>query len=399
MKNLKKAVALLLAVVFILSLTACHKKDEIAVWSGDYKLTSAMYSYFLVMADSEAKSLISSSEDYDTKAAGFSYYKQEIKGKSFETYVKDLAMGKCLRYLVLEKLFKEADLKLDDETKEGWQSTAQYYWAYSYGAVLQENGVAYETYEKIMLNDALYNLYFEHLYGEGGEKAVSQDSVKTALTENYSAVYMITHDYSEEEKPDVDAISKNLDKYVAELKDGKEFADVLATYNKDNGVKEEADNNASSSSGSSSKVDSSADTSSTDSSKDASSNTTSSDDKKEEEKKPVDENITILTDYEETHSGEAVFFTKYNEVEKLRNGDVALIHDEDAKCYYIVVKKNISTDPYYLESLDGEIRYLLKSEEFDTMLKDAAAALDYEVSSFAINQFKVKKIYDGSEEA
>lgn len=398
MKILKKAVALLLAVVFVLSLTACHKKDEVAVWSGDYELTSAMYSYFLVMADSEAKSLINSSEDYDTQAKNFNYYKQEIDGKSYETYVKDLAMENCLRYLVLEKLCKEADIKLDDETKEGWKSTAQYYWNYSYGPIFLENGVAYSTYEKIMLNDALYSLYFEHLYDEGGEKAVSADSIKAALDENYSAVYMITHDYSEDEEPDIDAISTELDKYVKELKDGKEFADVLATYNKDNGIKEE-NNNASSSSGSSSKEDSSTDTSSTDSSKDASSNTTSSDEKKEEEKKPADKNITVLTDYEDTYSGDATLFTKYDEVEKLKKDEVALIHDEDAKSYYIVVKKDINADPYYLEALTDEILYLLKSDEFDKMIKDTAASLDYEVSNYAINQFKVKKIFDGSEEA
>lgn len=392
MKILKKAVALLLAVVFILSLTACHKKDEVAVWSGDYKLTSAMYSYFLVMADSEAKSLISSSEDYDTTATNFSYYKQEIDGKSYETYVKDLAMENCLRYLVLEKLCKEADLKLDDETKEGWQSTAQYYWAYSYGAVLQENGVAYETYEKIMLNDALYSLYFEHLYAEDGEKAVSADSIKTALTENYSAVYMITHDYSEEEEPDVDAISTELDKYVTSLKDGTDFATVLATYNSDNGIEDTEEDTTTSSDTASSDEESADDTASTDSS-----DTASSEEEEEEELTPADSNITVLTDYEDTYSGEATLFTKYDEVEKLENGGVALIHDEDAKCYYIVVKKDISADPYYLDALSDEILYLLKAEEFDTMLKDTADALDYEVSSYAIGQFKVKKIYDGSE--
>ena len=212
MKTLKKALALLLAVVFVLSMAACHPKDEVAVSAGDYKVTSAMYSYYLTMADLEAKNLISTSEDYDTTAKGFSFYKQKIDNIPFEDYVKDKAMENCLRYIALEKLCAEAELKVSDDDKKGMESTADYYWNYSYGPILIENGVSFETYKKIFMNDALYSEYFEHLYGKDGEKAVDADSIKKALGENYSAVYMITHDYSKEEKPDVDAISKSLDK-------------------------------------------------------------------------------------------------------------------------------------------------------------------------------------------
>ena len=54
-------------------------------------------------------------------------------------------------------------------------------------------------------------------------------------------------------------------------------------------------------------------------------------------------------------------------------------------------------DEYYLDALSDEIRYLLKADEYDTFLKDTAAKLDYDINKFAVNQFKVKKIYDGSE--
>ena len=78
MKMFKKALALILAVVFVFTLAACHPKDEVAISAGDYKITSAMYSYFLTMADAEAKNLINTDEEYDTEAKGFSYYKQKI---------------------------------------------------------------------------------------------------------------------------------------------------------------------------------------------------------------------------------------------------------------------------------------------------------------------------------
>lgn len=388
MKSLKKALAIVLAIVFVLSLAACHPKDEVAISAGDYKITSAMYSYFLTMADSEAKSLINSDNKYDTKAKGFSYYKQKIDDKPFETYVKDLAVENCLRYIALEKLSKEAELKISDEDKKGWESTADYYWNYAYGPVLTQNGVGYETYKKIFMNDALYNKYFEFTYGKGGEKEISADSIKKAMQENYSAVYMISHDYSKEEKPNVDEIRKSLDKYVTSLKDGKAFADVLAEYNKDN--KKETSSSTTSSATSSTTSATTSNVAST-----TTSSSTTSSNAQEEVKKPKDSDIKILTKYEDSYS--ATVFEKYADVEKLNADEVALIHDEDAKAYYIVVKKDINADEYYLDDLTDEIRYLLKSDEYDKFIKDTASKLDYEVNKYAVNQFKVKKIFDGSE--
>ena len=89
--------------------------------------------------------------------------------------------------------------------------------------------------------------------------------------------------------------------------------------------------------------------------------------------------------------------TMYGSLAKMEKDAVSLIHDEDAKVFYIVVKKDINEDPYYLETLTEEIIYLLKGDEYDKFLDDTAKALDYTVNDYAVNQFKVKKIYDGSE--
>ena len=43
MKNIKRIFALALVLVMALTVTACHKKDEIAVKIGDVEFTSAYY--------------------------------------------------------------------------------------------------------------------------------------------------------------------------------------------------------------------------------------------------------------------------------------------------------------------------------------------------------------------
>ena len=398
MKIFKKAVALLLCVAFIFTLAACHGKDEVAISSGDYKITSAMYSYYLVIADGEAKKKVD--ESADTKAEGFSYYKQTIDGKKFEDYVKDLALEKCLHHITLQKLADEAGVKLSADEEAGYKSTAEYYWNYGYSTVMLENGVAFSTYEKIMLNDALYALLFEDKYGEKGKEAISDKDIAAALSDNYAGVYMLSIDYSDDEKADTAKLKEELKKYQERLDKGEDFAKVKADFDAAQKAKEEAEKNNSSSTGSSSKTDSTSSTESSsknDSSSDKSSSTTTSSEEKEEEPKPEDANISVLTSYEDTYSGAATYFEKFANVKKLEQGKTEIIDDGENKVMYLVMKKDVTKDKYYLDELTDEIRYLLKGDTFDKFLEDYSSKLDYTVNDFAIGQFKVKKIYDGTE--
>ena len=401
MNLFKKSVAILLAVAFIFTLSACHPKDEVAISAGDYEITSAMYSYFLVAADNEAKTLIKNAGTYDTTATGFKYIDQTIDGKSYTDYVKEKALEACLRYITIVKLCDEAGVTLDAETEESWKNTASYYWYYAgYGSFLPENGVQYSTFEKVMLNNALYNAYFDHLYLEGGEKEMSKADIQSNFDSHYSAVYMIGHDYSTEKEPDLDKIKADMEKYKKLFEKGKTLEEVQAVYDEDHKKEEDKKDETSSgtSSGNSSNNSSSgsSNTSSNNSSNQDSSNTTSSEEK-EEEKKPLDKDITILTDYEDTSGSVASYFTKYAEVDKLEQGKAAVIADSDDKMVYVVYKKDINADPYYLEELTSEIVYMVHGEGFDNSLKEEAKKLDYTVNNYAVDRFKVKKIKDGTE--
>lgn len=409
MKMLKKAVALLLAVAFIFTLAACHPKDEVAISAGDYEITSAMYSYYLVMADSEAKGIVDKS-GVDTKAKGFKYADQKVEGKAYSDYVKDKALENCLRHITLAKLCKEAKVELDKETADGWKSTAAYYWNYAYGGIFSQNGIAYSTYEKILLNEALYNEYFDYLYTGDGEKAMSEADIKSNFTDHYSAVYLISHDYSKVEKPDLDKIKEGLEKYKEMFEKGKTYDEVKAAYDADQKAESDKNNTSSgtTSSNSSNTSSNSSNTSSTtssttsndssknDSSANNTSSTTSSEDKKEEAK-PVDADITVITDNDGASSGLATVFTKYADVKKLKDGEVAIIADSDNKVVHIVVKKDITADKYYLDNLSDEVVYMVNGDGFDKYLAEQAKALDYTVNNYAVNRFKVNKIKDGSE--
>ncbi len=364
MNILKKLIALALVAMFVLSLAGCHPKDEIAVTSGDYKITSAMYSYYLVMADSEAQKMISDDETIDTTAKGFDLYKQKIGDKTYEQYVKDLAMEKCLAHIAYQKLCDENKIVLDDEAKSNAVNQAQYNWQYQgYGQIFSPNGVSYETYEKIISNLALGDAYFKHLYGKDGSKSISAEDIQKTMDENYAAVYILVKDYSSETEPDVDALTADLEQYKTRLEAGEDFEKI---YNDFNGITSEEE----------SAEETTEDTST---------------EEESDEPKPQDENISILGSEETSYA-----FGKFEDVKKMEIGAVSIIHDTDAKCLYVVAKKDINADSYYRdEYLDTDIRYVIKGDEFDKDIKAYAAKLEHTVNSFAINQFKVKKISYG----
>ncbi len=358
MKHLKGFLSAVLVICLLFSLSGCHKKGEIALSADGYDITAGMYSYYLTMADSDAKGIISSSDEYDVSAKGFSYLKQSIDGKSFSTYVKDLAITKCLESIVYQKLCDDNNITLTDEMKENGNYQAELYWDYyGYSSVMEANGVSLDTYKKAVLNTLYSDAYFKHLYDKDGEKAISDKEISDTLVDKFTAAYVLTKDYSSDSSADATKLEKEFDEYKARLEKGEDFEKI---YNEYNGIKEE--------------------------------------DTKEEEKEDndtpaaEDELIQILG-AEDTF----VEFAHFEKVKSLKENAIEVIHDTTNKQLYLIVKKDITKDSYYKdEYLKTEIMYLLKGDEYDKLIDTEVEALKYETNSFVTNLFKVKNISDGT---
>ncbi len=380
MKTLKKITAIILAVAMLCCLAACHPKDEVAVTAGEYSVTSAIYSYYLTLADSEAKSKVN--EAAGTSNATPDYYSQTVDGKPFEEYVRQAALDGCKTYIAREKMCDEAGIKLSAEQNANVEINAETYWySYGYSAMLEPNGVSLSTYTNILKNEARYGVYFEELYGKGGDKEIPADDINKHLTDHYAAVWMpVEHDYSSVENADTQSLLTQYESYKEMLENGATFDEVVTAY------KGAPDSSDTSSDDSSSQDASSDESSSVDSSSDTSSDATSS----SEEKAPKDKNITILTDSEDTF--DATVFAKFSDVKALEVGKAAVIHDADSKKIYVVLKKDFFADEYYTDTYDMEVRQSLKGDELDDELEKVKASLEVEVNNFAIKQFKIKKI-------
>lgn len=393
MKTLKKLTALILAVAMLCTLAACHPKDEVAISSGDYTITSAIYSYYLLMADNEAKTKIKEEQGDSNETPNF--YEETIDGKPFEQYVRDVALDGCKTYLACQKMCDEAGIKLSAEQNANVETNAETYWySYGYYTMLEPNGISLSTYTKILKNEARYGVYFEELYGKGGDKEVPADDINKYLSEHYAAVWMpVEYDYSSEENVEPQKLITQYETYKTMLEGGASFEEVVMKYKNDTAEgnsstssNNSTSSNSSTSSNTSSKDESSVNTSSTDSSNDASSENTSS----SEEKEPKDKNITILTDNEDTL--DATFSVNFSSVKSLENGKATVLHDAINKKIFVVMKKDFFADEYYTEQLDMEVRDALKGDEFDADLAKVKDALKLDVNDYAIKQFKIKKI-------
>ena len=407
MKNIKRIAAVVLVLVMTLAITACHKKNEIAVTAKDVEFTSAYYMCALLEADSAAKSKVQETLSSEEAAGEIDYYSKKIDDKDYKTWVKDEALATLKEIAAYKLLCAENKVELDSELKASAESMANYYWSYGNSLYYEPNGVSYETYKKFMVDTYYSEAYFNHLYGEGGEKEISADDIKKELYDKYMIVDPIQAAFEEgmtdEEKT---ALKKQLDGYAEALNKGtKTFEEVYNEYNKVTTEETDKKDDATTSNTSSSDKTSSGSTSDSTSSNNTSSDATSSDatssdattsDKKEEteeeeeeekQPEPKDSYAQVIgakdTSYE---------FEYFDQVKEMKIGEAKVIELSDNAGYLLVVKQDIKADEYYLTDMDSVIRHALKDEEFTSIIDDYKKTFELDVSKYAINQFKVDKI-------
>ena len=354
--NIKRIFAALLCLAISLSFAGCHKKDEIAVSTGDVEFTSAYYMAALLDADSQAKSKVQSElTEEEQKSENIDYYSKKIDGKKYETWVKDTAIANLKEIAAYKLLCAENKIELDDEKKTEAESYAGYYWSnYGYSMYYEPNGVSQATYTKYMTDTYYSSLYFDHLYAKDGEKEIPAKDVKSEI---YNQFIIATYE-SEATDNDKAALKKKLQGYVKALEDGsKTFEEVYKEYNN---VKDEEEE----------KHDHEEDT-------------------KEETKEPKDSYAQVLGGEDTVYAND-----HYETVKKMKTGAVKLIELEDKTGFVLVVKQNIKADDYYLDSLDSVARHILKDEEFEKAIDEYVKTFELEINKYAVNQFKVKKIVE-----
>lgn len=370
MKLMKNIIAVVIALIMALSVTACHKKDEIAVTVNGFEYTSAYYMCALINAYSEGQSEVYDAMG-DKASTDVDYFKQKLDGKKFEVWVKERAIEILEEIGTYQKLCKDAKVELSDDQMTEAQNMAYYYWVYyGYSEFFEPNGVSFNTYLQFTIDTYYASVYFEHLYGKGGEKEIAAADVETKLYKDFIIADLIDVTFDKETDKEKEEIKAKLDAYVKDLNDGKKTFEEV--YNDYNDIKPEEDKK---------EEDKTEETDKEDANKE--------EDKTEEkqELKPLDEHAQILgakdTGFDHDY---------FDDINKMATNEVKVIAKKDKAGYILVVKKDIKADPYYRENLDITVRHLLKDTEFDKDMAEIIKTAKADINSYAVNRFKVKKI-------
>ena len=372
MRIFKRSLAVVLAVATVLTLSACHPKDEVAVTVTDKKsgisttLTTAQYIYAYTNAVLEANSNIDEhKKDADKEIKDYTKHKvteTDEDGKetkvAYEKWVNERAEELMRNYAAAMIKQKALKFKIDDATQQSIDSYSQMYWQYYYQPIFEKNGVGFETYKKMFTSSYYENEYFLSIYDKDGTDEVPEKTVNKTFYDSYCladaiAISVKTEDAEETEGeettennlPTLDEAKKILKAYKTRLEKGESFKTIYEEYNKANASEEE-------------------------------------------ESTGTTESATVYGSEETDSSSE--YFT---EIYKLKKGDIKILTSSDKSEIVLVQKLDIKKDEdKYYKSYRESVLHQLKDEDFDKKFEKFAKSLEIEKKNAATKRVKIKKI-------
>lgn len=349
-KAIKRATALLIAVVICLSFAGCHQQGEVALRVNGEEFTSAFYSCALLSADMEAQDIMV--ERYDTEATTIDnsmWINKTIDEKSYSDWVKNRALE------IVKGMMTAKQLCLDNKIEtakyfESAETQAEYSWSSKYAEYFEKNGVSLETYKKYSCYEQYSVAYFDFIYGDGGEKAVPNEDIKKHVNENYAYIDIYTVNITDMSTEEVTAIKEKLEGYKERIDSGESFTKIYAEAT-----------------GTEYKFDS------TDT--DNFSNTLA----------------TVWGSEGTSYANQ--YFTNVKDM-KVGECSVVAFNENDIEYAVLILKgdPNAEANPNR-PSLYSAARNDLKGDEFEQFMQEKNKNVTIKTVKYAINQFKVKNIY------
>lgn len=202
MSVFKKVSAFLTAVCVTAAFTGCSN-TRYGMVVDDYTVPAGVYIYYANSAYNVAASrLAESNPDLDTtsrKAVKEYAQTATIEDINAMDWIQNKTKELCLNFVATEKKFDELGLELDADTKTYLESMIEYYWA-NYQENLEENGVSEDSFRKILTSSYKSEVIFEHYYGVGGEKGVTDEELRDYFAENTIRCQYVKFDLLDEEE-------------------------------------------------------------------------------------------------------------------------------------------------------------------------------------------------------
>lgn len=234
MNNTTKLTATVLAAAMLAACAGCADQT----WSyrkGDVSLSTGTYIYNLLNSYYEAHDLIESPDEVDdkdiltTKVTGSD---SDAQTKTVEQYALDEADETSKRMVAVEALFNEYGLELDETEDEAAQGYADQVWQTA-KKTLEGYGISQESFNYAYAEYSVkFGQVFEYVYGENGDKYLSDDDLTKSFEENYTPYAFFSVSMAETDE-DGNSVAKSDDEFKKTEKDLNGYADMLNKQNKD----------------------------------------------------------------------------------------------------------------------------------------------------------------------
>ncbi len=237
LKSSKKLVALMMALVIMVSTAACSTDKSWALKNDSLTTPIGAYIYYLYYAYQDAESA--------KPDASKPVLEQKIDGKDAETYIKDKALNYTKMLFVINDKMKELGLTLTADETKSIASTTDSQWQQA-SSTLEKYGISKASFNLVYSDYGVKSQkIFSALYGKGGKKAVSDADLKSFFEKNFTDfnfIYapMYSTDASGNAVAFTDAqkttLKKEFDGYVTDIAAGKktirQAADAYKTSSK-----------------------------------------------------------------------------------------------------------------------------------------------------------------------
>jgi hypothetical protein len=178
LKSSKKLVALMMALVIMVSTAACSSDKSWALKNDSLTAPIGTYIFYLYNAYQEAET---AKPDASKPVLG-----QKIDGKDAEAYIKEKALNYTKMLFVVNDKMKELGLTLTAEETKTIASTTETQWQQA-SATLEKYGVSKNSFNMVSSDYIMKDQkIFAALYGKGGKKAVSDADLASYFEKNFT---------------------------------------------------------------------------------------------------------------------------------------------------------------------------------------------------------------------
>ena len=357
----KRFTAIVLILMMVFALSACHQQNESAIvfgktdakkgTAGRVDVRAALYNLYLLQADNEAKGKV----DAANQAAGATattttnYFNKKIDKTDFSVWVKNRAIELATQYAAIQLWFDLYKLKITDTETQNVNYNASNSWQQGASDLCQLNGISEGTFLDFYTSSYKKSLVFDHLYAKGGTKAVSDSDIKKALKENYVIADTLKYTFPTTGttiEADKKAAKAKLASYATLIDNGQSFIAVKKLF--DTWQKTTADPNATATAA-------------------------------------KDQNAVV---YASTKSQKKSDY--FDKIKNLAMNKVKVLEFSDS--YILVIRKDIMADPFYLTDNTKEILSILKGDEFDKALAAYAKTIKKKEDAFVMGNYTPKKL-------